>query len=82
MAYTEVLSIGYPVTLAQNVVYALPARRVFCFSQSGGTVEQSDTVGFSVAKAVTFDTNNQAELAGGFIRCTSATIIVTLKAMS
>lgn len=79
---TEVLSIGFPVTMNQNQIYALPARRVSLFSQSGGTLEQSNTVGFSVLKAVTLDANNEVELAGAFLRCTSATIIIALRALS
>lgn len=79
---TELLSQGYPLTLVQNQIYALPSRRCLLFSQSGGTIEQSNEVGFSTAKAVTLDTNNQAEVAGGFIRQTAAAggLVVTLKA--
>ncbi len=78
---TELLAIGYPVSLDQNVVYAAPVNRCLMFSQSGGTFEQSNEVGFSTVKAVTLDSNNQAEIAGGFIRQTASTtsLIVTFK---
>jgi len=80
---TESFSTGYPHTMVQNQVYALPARRCLLFSESGGTIEQSNTVGFSVAKALTLDTNNQAEVAGGFIRQTAAAggLVVSLRAI-
>jgi hypothetical protein len=80
---TELLPIGYPVTMVQNIVYAAPVVRCMLFSQSGGTIEQSNEVGFSTAKALTLDTNNQAEVAGGFIRQTSAAggLVVEFKRM-
>ncbi len=81
---TELLSIGYTLTMVQNQIYALPARRVLLFSNAGGTIEQAEVVAFTSPKAVTLDTNNQAELAGGFIRQTAAAggLTVTLKATS
>lgn len=80
---TEVLSIGYPIPIVQNTIYALPARRVQMFSDAAGpTFFQSNTVAFTVSVAVTL-VNGSAELAGGFIRCTSASPgNITLKALS
>jgi len=80
---TELLSIGYPISIIQNTIYALPARRVLMFSDAAApTFFQSNTVAFTVSVAVTL-TNGEAELAGGFIRCTSATPgNIILKAMS
>lgn len=81
MAFTEALSCGFPVTMVQNQVYALPARKVTLFSPTGGTIEQDTVVGFGSAKAVTLDTNNEAVVVGGFIRQTAAAggLVVTLK---
>lgn len=73
---TELLSIGPAITLVQNQVYALPARRVL--ARSTGAIETSQD-GTTFA-AVTL-TNNQAELAAVFIRSTGANNIVTLKAI-
>ena len=66
----------------QNQVYALPARRCMLFSDSGGTIQLSNDVGFTANKAITLDTNNEAEVAGGFIRQTAAaTLLVSLRAI-
>lgn len=77
---TEVLSCGPLQVMVQNVVYALPACRVLLFTDGAApTLQQSDTVGFTANVAVVL-TNGQAELAGGFIRCTNlATCNVTLR---
>jgi hypothetical protein len=79
---TQLLSIGYPNPITQNTIYALPARRVLMFCQDAApTFFQSADVTFAVSVAVTL-TNGQAELAGGFIRCTSAApTFITLKAV-
>jgi len=70
---TELLSIGQLIPITQNVIYALPARRCVMMSDATGpTFFQSNTLAFTASIAVTL-VNGQAELAGGFIRCTSAT---------
>lgn len=72
MASTTLLSVGYPQEIVQNQVYALPARRVLLFSQDATpTFFQSNEVAFITSVAVTL-ANGQAELAGTFIKCTSA----------
>lgn len=77
---TQLLSLGPVQALTQNVVYALPASRCLIFATGTPTFEQSNDVAFGTVKAVTLDTNNQAEVAGGFIRLTSAgPVNVTLK---
>lgn len=69
---TQLLSIGYPQVISQNTVFALPARRVLMFSQDAApTFFQSADVSFATSVAVAL-TNGQAELAGGFLKCTSA----------
>lgn len=69
---TQLLSIGYPQPITQNTIYALPSRRVVMFSDATSpTFQQSNTVDFTANAAVTL-TNGQAELCGGFLRCTSA----------
>lgn len=80
---TEVLSIGYPIPIVQNTIYALPSRRVLMFSDAAGpTFFQSNTLAFTVSVAVVL-TNGEAELSGGFIRCTSAAPgNITLKALA
>lgn len=67
------LSIGMMHAIVQNVIYALPSREVVMFSDAAApTYFQSNTPEFTVSVAVTL-TNGSAVLAGGFIRCTSAT---------
>ena len=69
---TQLLSIGYAQPITQNTIYALPARRVLMFSPDAApTFFQANDVSFAVSIAVTL-VNGEAELAGGFIRCTSA----------
>lgn len=78
------LSIGYPQTLTQNVVVALPARRCLlsCDSAAPG-LEQSNDVAFGTLKAVTLDSNNQAEVAHKFLRSTAAGgAVVVLNALA
>ena len=73
---TELLPIGPPTTLVVNQIYALPAVAVTLFAAGTPTITQGNVVD-TVATAVTL-TNNQATLAGGFLKCTSAAVI-TLK---
>lgn len=77
------LSPGPVQALTQNVVYALPASRCLLFCEvAAATLFQSNTPAFTVSIAITLDANKQAEVAGGFIRCTSAgPVNVILKKM-
>lgn len=76
---TETLSPGPAWSMIQNVVYALPAVRVLLFTTGAPTLEQSTVVAMTAPVTVVL-ANGQAELAGGFIHCTSAgPQIVTLK---
>ena len=81
---TELLSIGYVIPLTQNVVFALPSRRVLMFSDASvtPTFQQSSLQAFTTSTTITL-ANGQAELAGGFIRVTTTTPgNIILKAMS
>lgn len=69
-----------PVTpMLQNVIYALPACRTRIFtSDAAPTIEQSNDSAFSDnVQVILIDGMN--DLAGGFIRCTSGNIEVSLK---
>ena len=75
----QLLSIGYPQTLTQNVIYALPARRCLLFvDTAGAALEQSNTAAMTADVNITL-VDGQKEVAGGFIRSTAADCIVTLK---
>lgn len=80
---TQLLSVGYPQPITQNTIFALPARRVLMFTPDAApTFFQANDVSFAVSVAVTL-VNGQAELAGGFLRCTSAApTVITLKALA
>ena len=80
---TQLLSVGYPQVITQNVIYALPARRCLLFTDGvAPTIQQSTDVGFTANIALTL-ASGQAEVAGGFIRCTNlATSNIVLRAMS
>lgn len=85
----QLISIGYPQTLTQNVIYALPVSRCLLFVATPGVaLEQSNTATmmetnplFPPAPADVNITlvDGQSEVAGGFIRSTAADCIVTLK---
>jgi hypothetical protein len=73
------ITVGRVLALTQNVVYALPAQRVLLFTDATTpTIQQSLTEAFTANVAVTLS-GGQAELAGGFIRCTSGNISVIIK---
>lgn len=75
----QVLMNGVPTALTQNTVYTLPASRVLFFTDATTpTIQQSFDVAFTANVAVTL-TNGQAELAGGFIKCTSGNINCVVK---
>lgn len=75
----QLLSVGYPQQMLQDVIYALPASRVRLFtSDAAPTIEQSNSSTFADNVAITL-ADGMADLAGGFIRCTSGNITVTLK---
>jgi len=77
---TTVISIGPVFAMTQNVIYALPASRCLLFCDvAAATFEQSTTVAMTLAVALTPDANEQIEVAGGFIRCTSGSVAITLK---
>jgi hypothetical protein len=76
---TECLQIGYPLTLVQNTIYALPAKRCLLFCDTAGAaLELSNTVAFSADVNLTL-TDGQHEVAGGFIRSTAAAALVVLR---
>jgi hypothetical protein len=80
---TELLSIGYSLPMVQNQIYALPARRCLLFCDvAAATFEQSTSLAMTLPVALTLDANEQAEVGGGFIRCTSGNVNVKLSAMS
>lgn len=75
------LPIGVPTAIVQNQIYALPPQRVLMMTDAAApTFFQSNTEAFTASIAVVL-ANGQAELAGGFLKCTSATPgNITLKA--
>lgn len=70
------ISIGYPQTLTQNQVYALPSRVVRVMSQVAVEHSVQEGAGFV---ALTGAETVGAETAGGFIRCITGNCIVHLK---
>lgn len=72
MAFVENIQLGAITAINQNQVYALPAARVLLFTEATTpTLQQSNDVTFAASTAITL-TGGQAELAGAFLRCTSA----------
>lgn len=70
------LSIGYPQTMVQNEVYALPSTKVRVQSQLA--VEHSVQSGSGFI-ALTGSETIGAETGAAFLRCTTGACIVTLK---
>jgi hypothetical protein len=65
------LSCGPIWSMVQNTVYTLPASRCLLFTTGAPTLQQANDLAMTAPVTVTL-TAGQAELAGGFIRCTSA----------
>ena len=82
-AATTLLSLGVN-TIAQNVVNALPQRRLLLTAHTATPLlEQANDTSFSDKKSVTLDSNNQAEVGSLFLRSTNgAGAVVSLKALA
>ena len=77
---TETISCGPPTAIAQTTAYALPPCTVKLFTTTTtAVIKQANVVAMTGAITITLDANGEAELAGGFIQCTSGAITVTLK---
>ena len=69
---TRLLQLGVVESIAQNEVCGLPARRCLFFTDATTpTIQQSTTEAFTANAALTL-ASGQAEVAGEFIRCTTA----------
>jgi hypothetical protein len=76
---TEAISCGPVFSMIQNTVYSLPACHALLFTTGAPTLQQSTVLAMTAPVSITL-TNGQAEVAGGFIRCTSAgPQLITLK---
>lgn len=77
---TTTLSCGPVQAMVQNQIYALPPTRALMYCEvAAATFELSNVVTMVPATALTPDANEQIEVAGGFIRCTSGNVNVVLK---
>lgn len=76
---TQYIQIGPVFDVVQNTIYALPNRRCLLMTDgAAATIQQSTDVAFTANAALTLS-SGQAEVAGGFMRCTSGNIRVSLK---
>jgi hypothetical protein len=77
---TQLLSIGYPQSIIQNQIYALPSRKCTLFCDTAAvTLFQANDLAFTAPFAITL-TGGQSQVAGGFLKCTSAgPVLVSLK---
>lgn len=73
----ETLTIGPVHNLAQNTVYALPARAVYVMSTTALQISNDSAFGSSQAVAA----NTPTVAVGAYVRCTTAATDVYLKAM-
>lgn len=74
----DMLNLGGLTVMKQSVIYALPAKRCLIFAPTG-TITQANAEDMTGQVTITLDTNKQAEVAGGFVRCTTAEITVSCK---
>lgn len=76
----ELLSVGYPILIAQTTGYALPAIRISLFTTTTTGWEVANEPTFSSPLAVSPNSFGQFNnLTAGFIRNTTASTYVTLK---
>jgi hypothetical protein len=76
---TQYIQIGPVFDMVQNTIYAIPGRRCLLFTDGvAAAIQQSTDVGFT-ANVVATLVIGQAEVAGGFVRCTSGNVRATLK---
>lgn len=80
MAITFALQCGIPEVMAQSTIYALPPKMVMLSAVGTPTFTVAEDLAFTSPKTVTLDTNNEVQLAAGFIQCTTGTTTVFLKA--
>lgn len=64
----EFISIGRPITLTEDVVYALPARRGWLIANAVLEFSLQSTTGFTAVAAST----TGMEVQGSFCRCTTS----------
>ena len=70
------LNFGPPYTIPQNEVYALPASRMFLKSDTAVEVSQAVE---GVFATLTGANTTGVETASNFVRCTTGTVIITIK---
>lgn len=76
---TNTVPMGSPFAMVQNTIYALPPVQCSIYSDATSpTIQQSQTVEFTANTSVTL-TAGAGVVNGGFIRCTSGAINITLK---
>ena len=77
---TELISLGPVTTLTQNVVYALPvSRALLTCDTAAATFVQSNDPAFGVSVPLAISAAGEAEVGGGFIKCTSGNVKVAIK---
>lgn len=75
----ELISIGPPLTLIQNTIYALPATRVFLHADTTTGFQVSNVSDFATFLPLSLSTAGHVEVSAGFIRNTIADVIINLK---
>jgi hypothetical protein len=79
MAVTQAVPLGMAVTLAANVVYALPSVKCTLFTDTAGAAfSTSNSLAFTNSVAGVF-TNGSAPVGGLFIKFAADTVVVCKK---
>lgn len=72
---TQLIQVGVPTVITQNVVYALPARQ--CFVEVSVDCQVSTDFAFTTSRALTLAAGGLT--GAGYIRCTTASPTVICK---
>lgn len=73
------IPLGVVTSIVQNVAYALPSQRVLVFADGTPTITVSNTEAFTASITPTI-TDGCFQTAAAFIKCTSGTINIIVKA--
>lgn len=75
MAVTQMIDYGFPFTMTQNQIYAMPPQGVYrFFFNDGNTYQASNDPAFGSPVALAAGT----DVARAFVRCTTGNGVVTI----
>lgn len=79
MALTTLINIGFPITLTEDISYAMPKRRTLGYCDPDAVLEASDDVAFTNPTVIDVGTSGEFETAAAFIRATADDVPIVLR---